>query len=122
MKRAQLSESPEEAADASHFHMPASRHELIVVDEPRSSALLVKFGPGGRTHWHRHPDGQYLHVLEGEGRLQVRGGPVVSLKPGDTVYAPPGEEHWHGATAEGSIAHLAFSFGVTDWTGPVEDA
>jgi quercetin dioxygenase-like cupin family protein len=102
--------------------MPASRRDLIAVDDPPSSAILVEFGPGGRTHWHRHPNGQYIHVIEGEGRIQSRGGDVRSLMPGDTVYAEPGEEHWHGASVDGHVAHLAFSFGVTDWGSPIDDA
>lgn len=121
MNHIRLADAPEEPASSEHFTLPASRHDLIAVDEPRSSALLVRFGPGGRTHWHRHPNGQYLHVIEGAGRVQSRGGPVVELRPGDTVYAEPGEEHWHGAAAAMAVAHLAFSFGATEWAGPVEE-
>lgn len=121
MQRARLSDSPEHAADGAHFTLPASRHDLIAVADPWSSALLVRFGPGGRTHWHRHPNGQYLYIVEGEGRLQVRGGTVLSLQPGDAVYAEPGEEHWHGAARDASVAHLAFSFGVTEWLEAAED-
>lgn len=56
-----------------------------------------RFEPGGRTHWHSHPNGQYLHVVEGEGRVQSRGGEVGRLLPNDTICAEPGEHHWHGA-------------------------
>lgn len=115
MRRARASEAPITEADPAHFTLPAGRHDLILVDEPPSSALLVRFGPGGRTHWHSHPGGQYLHVIEGEGRIRSRGGEVFALKPGDTVYAEPGEEHWHGASPRAAVLHLAFSFGVTEW-------
>lgn len=121
MKRARGSDAPFREADPAHFSLPAGRHDLIKVDDPPSSALLVRFGPGGRTYWHRHPGGQYLHVVEGEGYVQSRGGEVIALRAGDTVYAEPGEEHWHGATEDGSVAHLAFSFGVTEWLEPATE-
>lgn len=108
-------------ASAEHFSLPASRHDLIQIDDPPSSALLVSFGPGGRTHWHRHPGGQYLHVVDGDGWIRSRGGEVQSIGAGDTIYAAPGEEHWHGATRDRGMTHLAFSFGITEWVGPVED-
>jgi quercetin dioxygenase-like cupin family protein len=120
MRFTRLSDTAAHEADPAHFTLPAGRHDLIAVDDPPSSALLVKFGPGGRTHWHRHPNGQYLHVVEGKGRVQSRGGEVVHLLPGDTVYAEPGEEHWHGAAEDHEVAHLAFSFGRTEWAGPVD--
>ena len=70
-------------------------------------AVRVNFEPGARTAWHRHPLGQTLHVLLGLGRVQGRGGPVRSIRPGDTVWIPPGEEHWHGATSDRFMAHVA---------------
>lgn len=120
MKTQRLRDSSVRDADPAHFRLPAARHDLILVDDPPSSALLVRFGPGGRTNWHCHPGGQYLHVVEGEGRVQARDGDVVRLQPGDTVYAEPGEEHWHGAAEDQSVAHLAFSFGATEWLEPVD--
>jgi len=88
--------------------------------------LKVVFAPGGRTHWHTHPAGQTLYVLEGEGRVQSRGGPVRRIGPGDVVWIPPGEEHWHGAAPGRAMAHIAFQHvvggsGVT-WLEPVLDA
>ena len=120
MKTARLAAIQAVAADGAHFSGQVSRHDLIVVDAPPSSALLVRFEPGARTHWHRHPAGQYLHVVEGAGVAQSRGSDPVALSPGDTLYAAPGEEHWHGAAPDQPLAHLAFSFGVTEWAGPVE--
>jgi quercetin dioxygenase-like cupin family protein len=121
MRQARLSQTEARSADPSHFTGDASRHDLIVVDSPPSSALLVRFAPGGRTHWHRHPDGQYLYVVEGRGWVQSRGHDAVSVQAGDCVYAAPGEEHWHGADATEGVAHLAFSFGITEWIGPTDD-
>jgi quercetin dioxygenase-like cupin family protein len=121
VRRARASEVPFTEADPDHFTLPAGRHDLIWVEDPPSSALLVRFEPGGRTHWHSHPGGQYLHVVEGEGRIRSRGGEVSALRPGDTVYAEPGEEHWHGASAQAAVVHLAFSFGVTEWFEEASD-
>jgi quercetin dioxygenase-like cupin family protein len=73
----------------------------------RVRAVRVSFEPGARTAWHRHPLGQTLHVLLGLGRVQSRGGPVRSIRPGDTVWIPPGEEHWHGAAPSAGMVHLA---------------
>jgi len=121
MRHTRQSNAPVRAADSAHFHPPAERTDFIAIDAPPSSAILVRFGPGGRTHWHRHPDGQYLYVLSGQGRVQSRGGDVVALLPGDMVYAEPGEEHWHGASEKHSVEHLAFSFGRTEWISPVDE-
>jgi quercetin dioxygenase-like cupin family protein len=120
VKTARLSEVDATVADADHFAGRVTRHDLIMAVDPPSSAILVRFEPGGRTHWHRHPGGQYLYVLEGRGVAQARGGDQVELRPGDCLYARPGEEHWHGASEDDGLAHLAFSFGLTEWVGPVD--
>ena len=73
----------------------------------RIRALKVTFEPGARTAWHTHPLGQTLHVLSGVGRVQSEGGPVLEIRPGDTVWIPPGEKHWHGATPRHGMVHLA---------------
>lgn len=120
MKSVRLSDVDAVEADAAHFSGRVTRHDLVLAIDPPSSAILVRFEPGGRTHWHRHPDGQYLYVLEGKGKAQARGANTVELRPGDCVYTPPGEEHWHGASDDEGLAHLAFSFGLTEWAGPVD--
>ena len=89
------------------------------MEDPPSSAILVEFQPGSRTHWHSHPAGQYLFVTTGTGLAQTRGGPIIAIQAGDCLYAAPGEEHWHGASQESSVTHLAFSFGVTQWSEAV---
>ena len=73
----------------------------------------VHFAPCSRTAWHTHALGQTLHVTEGVGLVQSRGGQVVVMHPGDTVYTPPGEWHWHGAASEHFMTHLA----IWDGTG-----
>ena len=73
----------------------------------RVSASSVHFTPGARTAWHTHPNGQTIYVLEGIGLAQSRGGPIELIRPGDRVFFEPGEDHWHGATANRFMTHLA---------------
>ncbi|HWC22798.1 MAG TPA: cupin domain-containing protein [Flexivirga sp.] len=67
----------------------------------------VRFAPGARTAWHSHPKGQTLYVTDGIGFVARRGGEVTEIRPGDVVFIEPGEEHWHGATADRFMAHIA---------------
>src|SRR6201995_2198421 len=67
----------------------------------------VRFAPGARTAWHSHPFGQTLYVTDGIGLVCRRGGEPVEIRPGDVVYVGPGEEHWHGATPDRFMAHVA---------------
>lgn len=81
-----------------------------IVEAPapaRVRASRVSFEPGARTAWHTHPLGQSLHVLSGLGRVQTWGGPVREIRPGDTVWIPPGEKHWHGASPDAGMVHIA---------------
>jgi len=73
----------------------------------RASGATVTFEPGARTAWHSHPKGQTLYVTDGIGLVASRGGEVVEIRPGDVVYIEPGEEHWHGATPDRFMAHVA---------------
>jgi quercetin dioxygenase-like cupin family protein len=73
----------------------------------RLSASSVHFAPGARTAWHTHPNGQTIYVLEGVCLCQGRGGPVDVMRPGDRAFFEPGEEHWHGATPNRFVTHLA---------------
>ncbi|MFC9461271.1 cupin domain-containing protein [Streptomyces sp. NPDC056983] len=70
---------------------------------------VVRFAPCARTAWHRHALGQTLHVTDGVGLVQTRGGRIQVMRPGDTVYTPPGEWHWHGAAPTHFMTHLALS-------------
>jgi quercetin dioxygenase-like cupin family protein len=86
-------------------------------EEPsRVRVSLVRFAPGARNAWHAHAVGQTLHVTEGLGRTQSRGGKLIEIRPGDTIYTPPGEWHWHGAAPDHFMSHLAI------WEAPAEGA
>jgi quercetin dioxygenase-like cupin family protein len=67
----------------------------------------VRFAPGARTAWHTHPKGQTLYVTDGIGLVSRRGGEITEIRPGDVVYIEPGEQHWHGATPDRFMAHIA---------------
>jgi quercetin dioxygenase-like cupin family protein len=92
----------------------------------RLIAALVRFTPGARTNWHSHAMGQTLHVTEGIGYVVNRAGQVIVMRAGETVWTPPGEEHWHGGTADTFMCHLALLEGTEDgdgttWLEPVSE-
>ena len=76
-------------------------------DPARIATAHVTFEPGARTAWHTHPLGQTLIVTAGCGWAQREGGPVEEIRAGDVVWFPPGEKHWHGATAATAMSHIA---------------
>lgn len=121
MKITRSSDAPDGPVDATHFDGAVTRRDYGAVERPDGTALVVSFPAGARTHWHSHPDGQVLYVTDGTGRVGTREKPPVELTAGDLVYAPPGEQHWHGAAEDEPVRHLALSFGATDWLEPVED-
>lgn len=86
-----------------------------------ANIALVRFTPGARTAWHSHSVGQTLRVTEGEGRLQTRGEQTITIREGETVFAPGGEWHWHGATPDHFMTHLAISEGEPEWGDHVTD-
>jgi quercetin dioxygenase-like cupin family protein len=75
--------------------------------QPALGSTHVRFSPGARTAWHSHPNGQTLYVTDGIGLVSNRGGDVVEVRPGDVVYTEPDEEHWHGASPDRFMAHVA---------------
>ena len=82
----------------------------------------MHFAPCARTAWHSHALGQTLYVTEGIGYVQSRGGEVITIRPGDVIYTPPGEEHWHGAAADHFMTHIALWEGDdTTWAEHVTD-
>ena|SRR5439155_12487060 len=97
-------------------------------EEPsRMRIIVVRFAPGARNAWHAHAVGQTVHVMDGLGRIQSKGGPVVEIRPGDTIRTPPGEWHWHGASPEHFMTHLAMweapaAGPETEWGDQVGDA
>ena len=77
-------------------------------EEPsRIRVSVVRFAPGARNAWHSHAVGQTVHVTEGVGLIQSRGGEILEIHPGDTVWTPAGEWHWHGAAPDHFMTHLA---------------
>ncbi|MCB9793637.1 MAG: cupin domain-containing protein [Alphaproteobacteria bacterium] len=92
----------------------------------RFGGATVRFEPGARTAWHSHPAGQTLVVTEGSGWVQVEGEPRQDLRPGDVVWTPPGQRHWHGATDSAAMTHIALQGEVdgevVDWQEPVPEA
>jgi quercetin dioxygenase-like cupin family protein len=84
-------------------------YDVIASGEPPSRVRVnvVRFAPGARNAWHAHALGQTLHVTEGVGLIQSRGGQVLQIRAGDTIYTPPGEWHWHGADPDHFMSHLA---------------
>jgi quercetin dioxygenase-like cupin family protein len=94
---------------------------LVGVDDGKREVRVnsVVFDPGGRTYWHSHDDGQLLFVAGGRGAVETRDGDQRELLPGDAVWAPPGEEHWHGAAPDSLLVHTAVSLGRTQWLDEV---
>ena len=91
----------------------------------RAVAASVTFEPGARTAWHTHPLGQTLIVTAGCGWAQRWGGPVEEIRPGDVIWFPPGEKHWHGATKVTAMSHTAIQEQLdgkaVDWMEHVTD-
>ena len=92
----------------------------------RARGAHVTFEPGARTAWHTHPLGQTLIVTAGLGWVQREGGPVEEIRPGDVVWFPPGEKHWHGASAQTAMSHIAVQEALdgktVEWMEHVSDA
>jgi quercetin dioxygenase-like cupin family protein len=94
-------------------------------DPARVSGAFVTFEPGARTAWHTHPLGQTLIVTAGGGRVQRWGGPIEEIRPGDVIWFPPGEKHWHGAAPKTAMTHIAIQEAldgkVVEWMEKVSD-
>ncbi len=92
----------------------------------RIGGASVTFEPGARTAWHTHPLGQTLIVTSGVGWVQKEGGPKEEIRPGDIVWIPPAEKHWHGATATTAMTHIAMGEALdgktVDWLEKVTEA
>jgi quercetin dioxygenase-like cupin family protein len=94
-------------------------------DPARAVGASVTFEPGARTAWHTHPLGQTLIVTAGYGLVQREGGPIEEIHPGDVVWFPPGERHWHGASPSTAMTHIAIQEQLddkaVDWMEHVTD-
>lgn len=100
---------------------------LFQANEPsRLAGFRVTFAPGARTAWHTHPAGQTLIVTAGVGLVQQWGSPTQEIRPGDVVRIPPGQKHWHGASANNAMTHIALleqlNGKTVDWMEKVSDA
>lgn len=117
---------PSRAGSADYFTRRVRQDPLHEAPAPaRVRMVSVTFEPGARTHWHTHPLGQTLIVTAGIGWVQREGGPVEEMRPGDVVWIPPGEKHWHGATPTNAVTHLAVHEALdgshVTWLEPVTD-
>ena len=79
------------------------------LDPSHVSGGSVTFEPGARTVWHSHPRGQILIVTAGTGRVQQWGDPIEAIRQGDVVRIPAGQKHWHGASPQASMTHIAIT-------------
>ena len=117
---------PTVRASSDYFTGTVWQDPIIEADEPaRVRVLRVSFEPEARTAWHTHPLGQTLHVISGIGLMGLRSEAPQLIKAGDTVWIPPGEEHWHGASAANSMTHIAIqealNGSVATWLEKVSD-
>src|SRR5213083_2304858 len=117
---------PSGKGPAEYFTGTARIDPLFQATAPaRAAGASVTFEPGARTAWHTHPLGQVLIVTAGCGWVQREGGPVEEVHPGDVVWFPPGEKHWHGATPTTAMTHIAIQERLdgkmVDWLEHVKD-
>jgi len=117
---------PSGKGQADYFTGAVRLDTLFTAPEPaRAVGALVTFEPGARTAWHSHPLGQTLIVTAGCGRAQRWGGPLEEIRPGDVIWFPPGEKHWHGAAPTTAMTHIAIQEQLggktADWMEKVSD-
>ena len=98
---------------------------FAAVTPARAAGNAVTFEPGARTAWPTHPLGQTLIVTFGLGLAQREGGPIEQIRPGDVIWFEPGEKHWHGASPNTAMQHIAIQEAVdgnpVDWLEHVSD-
>ena len=119
-------EQPSTKGPSDYFTGTVRIDPLFSPPEPAQvSGALVTFEPGARTAWHTHPLGQTLIVTAGCGWVQREGGPIKEIRPGDVIWFPQGEKHWHGATATTAMSHIAIQEKLdgspVDWMEHVKD-
>jgi len=114
---------PGKPADPSYFTGAVTLKPLATgPDVAPNQILCVEFPAGARTNWHTHTGVQVLFVAAGRCRFQAWGGPVQEAASGAAIHIPAGEKHWHGATPDAPMAHLALNIGLeTDWLEAVSD-
>jgi quercetin dioxygenase-like cupin family protein len=117
---------PSQKGPADWFTGTVRIDPLFTAPSPaRAAGATVTFEPGARTAWHTHPLGQTLIVLSGVGLVQLEGGEVEQIRPGDVVWFPPGVRHWHGASPKTAMTHIAIQESldgkVVEWLEHVTD-
>lgn len=125
-----LKRQPTSKAPAEWFTGDVWWDAIYQGEEPsRARLYLVRFAPCARTDWHSHALGQTLHIVSGVALVQSRGQEIIEARPGDTIYTPPNEEHWHGAAPDAFMEHLGLWEGTGDpgvpetvWGDKVTDA
>jgi quercetin dioxygenase-like cupin family protein len=92
-----------------------------VAAEDGTNVGVVHFSPRARTHWHRHPGGQFLYAVSGRGRVRTRGQEGHALQPGDVIHVE-GDWHFHGGAPDAPLVHVAINGGgAPEWAAPVTD-
>jgi quercetin dioxygenase-like cupin family protein len=117
---------PSRIGQADYFIGTVRIEPLFQAQAPaRAVGASVTFATGARTAWHTHPLGQTLIVTAGSGLAQRWGGPIEEIRPGDVVWFPPGEKHWHGASPTASMTHIAIQEALdgktVEWLEQVSD-
>lgn len=117
------SDVPSRQADPAYFTGTVHLRRMVETEAPADVKILrVEFPAGARTNWHTHSGVQVLVVVEGRCRFQHQGGPVQEAGAGEVVRIAPGERHWHGATPDAPMVHLAINIATdTNWLEPVTD-
>jgi len=126
MKIQRNGSTPSKNGSAEYFTGAVRVDTAFKADEPgRVEGAYVTFEPGARTAWHTHPLGQTLIVTAGCGRAQRWDGPIEEIRPGDVVWFPPNEKHWHGAAPSTAMTHIAIVEQLggknSDWMEKVSD-
>ena len=126
MKIQRNGSTPSNRGPAEYFTGAVRVDTSFKSDEPgRVEGAYVTFEPGARTAWHTHPLGQTLIVTDGCGRAQRWDGPIEEIRPGDVVWFPPNEKHWHGAAPTTAMTHIAIVEQLdgknSDWMEKVGD-
>ena len=127
MKITRAGDTPSAPGPADYFTGTVRVDRLFQAEQPgRAGGAHVTFEPGARTAWHTHPAGQTLIVTFGRGRVQREGGPIEEIRQGDVVWFPAGEKHWHGASPDTAMSHIAIQESIdgtaVTWMEKVADA
>ena len=118
LRVADLLTDPTPVPEPERFHGPAYSADISGAATEKASVALIRLAPGSRGHWHRHRDGQTLHIVDGRGFVGRRDAEPLAVQAGDLVWIEPGEEHWHGAADDAHLAQLAINYGPITWLEP----